>query len=152
MKFGGPLLAVNDIKESKKFYEDVLGQKAELDLGTHVSFGAGFSIQEKYAELIGINPNSVLRQSNNFQLYFEVEDLDSWNTRIKNINSLEYIHDIKEYEWGQRVFRFYDPDRHIIEIAESMESVVKRFLSQGMSVEETAKRSMFPIEFVKQCL
>jgi hypothetical protein len=41
---------------------------------------------------------------------------------------------------------------HIIEIGESMVSVVKRFLNQGLSVEETAQRTQHPIEFVKQCL
>jgi hypothetical protein len=40
---------------------------------------------------------------------------------------------------------------HIVEVAESMESVVIRFLKQGLSVEETAERTMFPIDFVKQC-
>ena len=31
-----------------------------------------------------------------------------------------------------------------------MESVAKRFLAQGLSVEETAERIMYPVEFVKQ--
>lgn len=152
MKYGGPLLAVKDITVSKKFYENVLQQKVVLDLGVHVSFECGFSLQENYADLIGINPSNILRKSNNFQLYFEVNDLESWNNRLKNIDGLEYLHDIKEYEWGQSVIRIYDPDMHIIEVAESMESVVKRFLNQGLSVEETAKLTMFPVEFVKQCL
>lgn len=152
MKFGGPLLAVSDMAASKKFYVGILGQKAVLDLGVHVSFEDGFSLQQNYAELIGINPATVLKKSNNFQLYFEVKDLDSWNERFKNNGDIEYIHDIKEYAWGQRVLRIYDPDMHIVEVAESMESVVKRFLSQGLSVEETAKRSMYPVEFVKNCL
>ena len=30
-----------------------------------------------------------------------------------------------------------------------METVVKRYLKQGMSVEEAAERSMYPIEFVR---
>jgi hypothetical protein len=48
--------------------------------------------------------------------------------------------------------RFYDPDMHIIEVGESMESVARRFLRKGLSVEETAKRILMPEEFVKQCL
>ena len=39
-----------------------------------------------------------------------------------------------------------------IEVAESMENVAKRFLSKGLNVEETAQRTMFSIEFVKQLL
>ncbi|MEW9121058.1 MAG: hypothetical protein AB2421_00005 [Thermotaleaceae bacterium] len=53
---------------------------------------------------------------------------------------------------GQRVIRFYDPDMHIIEVGESMETVVKGFIKQGLSIEETAERTQHPIEFVKRCL
>jgi len=40
---------------------------------------------------------------------------------------------------------------HIIEVGESMESVARRFLSKGLSIEETAKRISMPEEFVNQC-
>lgn len=33
-----------------------------------------------------------------------------------------------------------------------MRSVIKRFLATGMTVEEAAKRSQHPIEFVKACI
>ena len=33
-----------------------------------------------------------------------------------------------EYPWGQRDFRLYDPDKHIIEIAEDMNTVIRRFI------------------------
>ena len=41
---------------------------------------------------------------------------------------------------------------HIVEIAESMESVIKRFLSQGMPVDEISKRTMYPIDFLKSLI
>lgn len=47
--------------------------------------------------------------------------------------------------------RIYDPDKHIIEIGESMEVIARRYLSEGYSVEETSKIIQHPIEFVKQC-
>jgi len=40
---------------------------------------------------------------------------------------------------------------HIIEVGEKMETVVKRFIRQGLSIEETAERTQHPIEFVKAC-
>ena len=52
----------------------------------------------------------------------------------------------------QRDIRIYDPDMHIVEIAESMESVIKRFLSQGMPVDEISKRTMYPIDFLKSLI
>ncbi|MEE0776708.1 MAG: glyoxalase, partial [Bacillota bacterium] len=45
-----------------------------------------------------------------------------------------------EHSWGQRVIRFYDLDRHLIEVGEDMKMVVKRFLNTGMTMEEVSKR------------
>jgi hypothetical protein len=33
-----------------------------------------------------------------------------------------------------------------------MEYVARRYLAQGLSVEETAERTMFPVDFVKRLL
>lgn len=60
--------------------------------------------------------------------------------------------DIKKQPWRQWILRFYDPDMHIIEVGELMESVVKRLLSEGSSVEETVKSTLMPEEFVRQFL
>lgn len=110
----------------------------------------GFSLQQGYAELVGIDADSVKNPSHNFQVYFEVEDLDKVYAELKSISNLQWLHEIKEYPWGQRDIRVYDPDKHIVEIAEDMNTVTKRFLQQGMSVEEVAERTMFPVEVVKQ--
>jgi len=149
MKYEGCLLAVKDISASKHFYEKVLHQKAIMDIGVHVTF-EGFSLQQGYAELVGVTVDSVKEQSHNFQLYFEVEDIDKVYAEMKSISGLQWVHKIKEYPWGQRDIRVYDPDNHIVEIAEDMNTVIKRFLNQGMSMEKVAKRTMFPIEVVKQ--
>ena len=149
MKYQGCLLAVRDISASKHFYENVLHQNATMDIGVHVTF-EGFSLQQGYAELVGIDTDSVKNPSHNFQVYFEVEDLDKVYAELKSISNLQWLHEIKEYPWGQRDIRVYDPDKHIVEIAEDMTTVMKRFLQQGMSVEEVAERTMFPVEAVKQ--
>jgi len=151
MKYQGTLIVVSDMEKAKHFYEIVMEQKVMMDLGVHVSFERGLSLQSNYAEIVG---KELLMQErpNNFQFYFEVEDIDFWQNKIDGIKDIEFLHKAKEYPWGQRSMRFYDYDKYIVEVAESMESVVKRFLSQGLSVEETAERTMFPIEFVKQLL
>lgn len=151
MKYQGCLLAVKDISASKNFYEKVLHQKVLMDIGVHVSF-EGFSLQQGYAELIGIPSESIHEGSNNFQTYFEVKDLDMIFSELKNTPNVLWVHEIKEYPWGQRDIRVYDPDKHIVEIAEDMGVVIKRFAAQGMTLEEVAKRTMFPIEVVKQYL
>lgn len=149
MKYQGCLLAVRDISASKLFYENVLHQKPIMDIGAHVTY-EGFSLQQGYAELVGLAEDSVKEQAHNAQVYFEVEDLDGVYAEMKHIASLRWVHEIREYPWGQRDIRVYDPDRHIVEIAEDMNTVIKRFLHQGMSVGEAAKHTMFPLEFVKQ--
>lgn len=149
MKYQGCLLAVKDISASKHFYEKVLHQNAIMDIGVHVTF-EGFSLQQGYAEIAGISVDSIKERSHNFQVYFEVEDLDKEYAEMESIPGLQWIHEIKEYPWGQRDIRVYDPDKHIVEIAEDMNTVIKRFFSQGMSAEEVAERTMFPLEVVKQ--
>lgn len=149
MKYQGCLLAVKDMEISKSFYEKVLQQKILMDIGVHVTF-EGFSLQQGYAELIGVPSDSVQEESNNFQVYFEVEDLDTVYTELKRTPGILWVHEIREYPWGQRDVRVYDPDKHIVEIAEDMGVVIKRFIGQGMSVEEVVERTMFPLEVVKQ--
>ncbi len=149
MRYLGCLLAVKDIAASKHFYEKVLHQNVVMDLGVHVTF-EGFSLQQGYAELVGLAVDSVKEQPHNFQVYFEVGDLDKVYAEMKSISSLQCVHEIKEYPWGQRDIRVYDPDKHIVEIAEDMSIVIKRFFDQGMSLEEVATHTMFPPEVVKQ--
>lgn len=151
IKYQGCLLSVKDMEASKCFYHEILGQKIIMDIGVHVSF-EGFSLQQGYAGLVGIPVESVMTKSHNFQLYFEVENLDEMFDNLKSMEELQWVHEITEYPWGQRDIRIYDPDMHIVEIAESMESVIKRFLSQGMSVDEISKRTMYPIDFLKSLI
>ncbi|MDO5573669.1 MAG: VOC family protein [bacterium] len=151
MVYQGTLLSVSDMERTKHFYADIMEQKIMMDLGTHVAFDRGLSAQSDFADLVG-KPLSGKDRPNNFELYFEVEDLDSWQEKLQKVEGIEFIHTAKEYPWGQCVFRFYDYDKYIVEVAESMESVAKRYLAQGLSVEETAEKTMFPVEFVKALL
>jgi catechol 2,3-dioxygenase-like lactoylglutathione lyase family enzyme len=150
IKFVLPLIAVRDIRVARAFYERVLGQRVALDLGANLSFDAGFALQEDYAGLVGTGDLTVMYGSNHHELYFEEDDFDGFIARLDAMEGIDYLHRAKEYPWGQRVVRFYDPDGHIIEVGESMETVFKRFQSQGMSVEEVAERTMHPVDFVRR--
>jgi len=149
MKFVCPLIAVNNLEASKKFYQEVLGQEIGLDLGWNVWFTGGFAIQLNFAEIVSIDKQTVKSKSHNFELYFEEDDFDGLLIRLKDFDNIEYVHPAKTNDWQQRVVRIYDPDKHIIEIGESMVVVTKRFLDKGVSVEETAKIIQHPVEFVK---
>ena len=110
MKYCGTLISVSDMTRARNFYEQVMEQKVMLDLGVHVSFENAFSLQSNYEELVGVKLEAQ-RKPDNFQLYFEVDDLERWEAKLKSTEGIEFIHEIKEYPWGQRVFRFYDYDK-----------------------------------------
>ena len=152
MKFKLPLIVVVDIETSRNFYEDVLNQKVILDFGANITFDGEFSLQTKssWADFIFKTENDILSKPDNFELYFEEDQFDEFVERLKSFE-IQYVHDVAEYPWGQRAVRFYDPDMHIIEVGESMETVINRFIALGLSVEETAERTQHPVEFVKKC-
>lgn len=150
MKFVSPLIAVKDIEASKAFYCKVMGMEVTLDLGYNVSLDNGaLAIQYDYAGLVGGIDVKIDSFSNDHELYFEESDIDGFLNRLGQYADIRYVHRVKEYPWGQRVVRFYDPDGHIIEVGESMESVFRRFRDAGMSVERVAERTMHPVEFVR---
>ena len=87
----------------------------------------------------------------NMELYFEVDDFEGFIQKLNTYKSIEYVHKPKKHEWQQRVVRIYDPDHHMIEIGESMAEIARRYLSDGFSIEETAKIIQHPVEFVEMC-
>ncbi len=142
-----PLLAVKDVEASKKFYGELFGLTVAMDLGRNVTFSAGFAIQQDFAWLCDLPKESVVERSHNMELYFEVEDFDTFLERLAAFD-VEQVHPPKTHEWKQRVARIYDPDGHIIEIGESMAVIARRFLAQGKTPEETAALIQHPIEFI----
>ena len=145
------VLLVKDIEKSKHFYNVVLGQKIVMDFGRNVGFKGGLAIWEKSYALNLIfqeKAQEIKVGANNAEIYFETEDLDNLYKRLVNEKS-KVIHSIIEHPWGQRGFRIFDPDDHILEFAESMESVVLRLHMKGFSFEQIAKKSMMSTEFIK---
>lgn len=51
---------------------------------------------------------------------------------------------------GRELCVFYDPDHHIIEVAEDLVMVMKCFADSGMSVEEVAVRMDVPVSYIKE--
>lgn len=151
MKFKLVLLAVKSVEQSKKFYNELFDQEVIFDLGKNVTFNGGFAIQEDYAWLTDISPDSILQKSNNMELYFEVDDFDEFVKKLETYDNIQYVNHPMKHEWQQRVVRIYDPDYHIIEIGESMAVIARRYLSDGYTVEETSKIIQHPIEFVEMC-
>ncbi len=152
MRYQCALIAVQDLEKSKAFYQDVMGQKITLDLGDNIAFGDGLALQRNYEGLLGVADFAIAHGGNDHELYFEETDYDAFEQRIARFEDIEYLHRTKEYGWGQRVMRFYDPDRHIIEVGESMKSVFLRFAKEGMTPEQVAQRTMHPVDYVQKTL
>ena len=153
-KFHSVVLLVEDIERSKRFYGVVLGQKVVMDFGRNVGYEGGLAIWERDYALNLIfqgKTEGVKVGGNNAEIYFESGDVDALYKRL-TVEAVKVIHSIVEQPWGQRVFRVYDPDNHIIEFAESMASVVLRLDKKGFSLEEIAEKSLMPMEFIKMVL
>ncbi|MEG0283253.1 MAG: VOC family protein [Erysipelotrichales bacterium] len=139
MEFKGICIAVEDIEKARKFYEEVFGLKVISDYGINITFNAGFSLQQEFDWLLDIPKERIKSLENNFELYFEEDDFDSFIKNLEKRNDIKLLHATKEAPWGQRSIRFYDLDDHLIEVGENLKSVVKRYQNQGNSLEEVSK-------------
>ena len=98
-----------------------------------------------------IDTDEISFGGNNFEIYFEEDDFDSFVDNLQNYD-IEYVHPVKEHSWGQRVVRLYDPDKHIIEVGENIKVVCRHFWDRGMTPEGVAERMDVPVEFVEACM
>lgn len=155
INFSMPVIFVKDIYISKTFYQKLFSLEVEMDFGENIVFKNAFSIwQRARAEKIIFQKDTVYETKgdrNNFELYFETEDIELIWKKVLSIG-VEIVHPIKEEQWGQRVFRIYDPDRFIIEIAEPMSRVVKRFNQLGLSEEEISIKTQMGLDLVKKII
>ena len=151
MEFKNTLLVVADMDRAVEFYRSVLGLRVITDFGASKTLTGGLVLQtaETYKEFI--DHQDIAFGGNDAEIYFEEDDFDRFINQLNRCD-VEYVHPVKEHAWGQRVARFYDPDRHIIEVGENMRAVCKRFADSGMTAEQTAERMDVPLDFVRDCL
>ena len=151
MEVKNPMLVVSDIDKTVKFYKKVLGLQVVVDFGANKTLTGGLALQtlDTYKDFIG--KDDISFGGNNFEIYFEEDNFDKFVDNLEKCN-VQYVHPIKEHSWGQRVVRFYDPDRHIIEVGENMKVVCKRFIDSGMTPIQVAERMDVPIEYINECM
>jgi hypothetical protein len=97
----------------------------QYDCGENVAFKGGFAIHDQthFQKITGkVNSEAIQLDSNSFELYFETDSIEETSDMFHH-QDVQFIHEIKKQPWGQRVMRIYDPDRHLIEIGETMEAV-----------------------------
>lgn len=152
MKFTSFVISVADIQTSKKFYEDLFGLELYQDYGINISFTCGLSLQQNFEWLVNLPHNNVLKKTNNMEICFEEANFDNFLNKLKNHPNIEYVGDVTEQGWGQRVVRFYDPDGHMIEVGEEMKMVIHRFLASGMTMEEVSVKMDASVEDLTKLL
>lgn len=120
MRFINPIPFVRNVARSREFYEKRLGLKVLEDAGSFVLFETGFAIHDGAAleqTVWGeVSETAASYGRRNLLLYFETDDVDAAFKRIAP--HVELIHPVERQAWGQRVFRFYDPDGHAVEVGE----------------------------------
>ncbi|MCC0641958.1 MULTISPECIES: VOC family protein [unclassified Clostridioides] len=152
MKYAGCLFAVKDIQIARKFYEELFDLKVIVDYGKNIVFESGLSLQQDFDWLTGISKEDMKDKENNCEIFFEAESFEEFLSKLNARNDVTLLRDVEEAPWGQKVVRIYDLDNHLIEIGESMKSVVNRFQEQGMNLTEVAMRMDITIDDVNQIL
>jgi len=151
MKFICSLITVSDIKLSRYFYENLLNQRVKYDFGENITFHGDFAIHLQ-SHFRGLIDNKEIRQGgNNFELYFEYDNVEEMVTLLKKNNVL-FVHEIREQPWRQKVVRFYDPDKNMVEIGESLEYLAFRIKNEGLSIEQISKVTNMPIDFLHESI
>lgn len=123
-QFINTIVFVSDLNKSKEFYANTLGIKIKKDLETVVFFNNQLVLHCAKSILNTVFKGKItdmpeIRGLNNMLIYFECETLGELEKLYEDIeDKVRIIHKIELQEWGQRVFRFYDPDGHIIEFGE----------------------------------
>jgi hypothetical protein len=62
------------------------------------------------------------------------------------------VHPITEQPWAARVLRAYDPDGHLVELAEPMDVVTRRLAADGQSTDAISKRTGMPVAAIEKML
>lgn len=154
IKFTGMLIVVEDIARARAFYEKVLDQRVNMDFGANVEFEGHFSIHLKslHQETLGTPARyPIATRANNTELYFEAEEMEAVQERLKQ-HGVEFVHELREQPWGSLSMRFYDPDGHMVEVGEPMDTTARRLHAGGMAVEEIIRKTGMPGEYIAKAM
>lgn len=152
--FSSAVFFVKDIEKSKKFYSEMLAQKISLDHGRCVVFDGGFSLwlRDYALEIMGfvgsVENSDALPVA---EIYFESVDIEGCLSFLKS-EKIDFVHGLLEQPWGQRCFRIFDLDGHVVEVGEPMWVVIKRFSELGWPVDRIVEKTFMPKEIVKSVL
>ncbi len=152
MRYRHTILLVSDIQRSKRFYCDQIGLKVVHDFKHHVTFEGGLAIHdaEHYQRTTG--KSVVLNLSDHRSgIYFETDDIIDDFSRLEKAG-VAFQNEIEMQPWNQQIFRCFDPDKHLIEVGETMEKVILRLHDRGKNLEEIVTMTDLPHDYVELIL
>lgn len=120
--FVNTIVFVKDLEKSKAFYSKVLMQNILNDFNTIVFLENHLVLHQAQSIIHTVfkqeSKEALLDQGKrNLLIYFESDDIEGMLARVSEAGA-QIIHGVERQAWGQNVFRFFDPDGHIVEIGE----------------------------------
>lgn len=116
MKLRNVLIVVSDIEESINFYRDLFGLQVVLNNDGNVIMTEGLVLQDKniWKDFL---EKDVVPQNNMTELYFEEKNIEDFVEKLNNSGyEIQYVNELMEHSWGQKMVRFYDLDGNLIEV------------------------------------
>lgn len=133
MKFCNTLIAVKDMEQSLQFYKDLFSQEVTLDLGWCKTLTCGLVLHAHFDKISGLSADTMKYCSNTMELYFETENFEEFIALLDNYPDVKRLHEPKAYDWLQKSIHIFDPNGHLIEVSESMNSVDCKQFELGKS-------------------
>jgi len=144
MVFHSTVLFVNDINVSKDFYIHLLGFSVVNDFGKNVALSNGLTLWEIGPDYVITRKLKTRSKSNRFEIYFETQNIDQ-AFQVLSQAGVSFLHPLHEEPWGQRTFRFFDPDHHLVEIGEPLDVFVNNMSKRGLTPAQISEKSGIPL-------
>ena len=111
---------VSDIEKSKSFYQELFGLNIILNQEGNVILTEGLVLQDAAIWRESLKQD-VSWKNHATQLYFEEINMDQFIKKLEAYpEPIVYVNPLTEFEWGQKMVRFYDPDGNLIEVRTPM--------------------------------
>lgn len=141
MRLKNILFVVRDMERSKQFYEELFGLFVTADFGTNVIMSEGLVLQQRKQWEKALS-SEVSFGGGDAQLYFEEPDMDGFLKKLQASSlTVKSLEGMAEDGRGRKVIRLYDPDYHLIEVAEPLDAAAGRLLKSGMTAEVVAEKT-----------
>ena len=120
MRLKNVLIAVNDMDRAIRFYKEIFGLQVILNQDGNVIMSEGLVLQDAKIWQQFLD-KGLVPKNNMTELYFEETDIGGFVKKLEDSDfEIEYVNELMEHSWGQKVVRFYDPDGNLIEVGTPM--------------------------------